>query len=228
MVSPRKAQSPENDVMLQWAERDACLLVVERVKRRCLASWVSQEGYCVGLAVTSVMCTLKVRLSPLHQWNERLVLPFLFHYLELFTQGFHEGHHSLLWSPQMLAEYVASNVSVIYWFHYSWKSCGKSLNHWPLGQCIGERPCTPSLPYPTVSRVGAWALSWVNLCSNAERQFPQAANQHLSGTSAAAHNTLIFPFVLCLLSFDDLPGHPNQRRSLGLQSRHLAAPCAVA
>lgn len=125
LMSPRRPQSPENDVMLQWAEWDAYVLVVERIKRRWPASWVSQEGSHVGLAVTSAMCALKVGLSPLHQWNERLLLPLLFHWLELFSQGFHVGHHSLLWSPQMQAGYV---VSMLVWF----------IDFTPYGRAVGS------------------------------------------------------------------------------------------
>lgn len=123
------------------------------------------------------------------------------------------------------------SVIVIYWLHYSCKSCGKSLNHWPLAservyQGKTSHICSSiHTPISLAMRAGFGLSKSLLWCG---RRFPWAANEHLSGTSSAANNTLIFPFVLCLLSFDDLTGHPKQRRLLALQSRHLAASCAVA
>lgn len=158
-------------------------------------------------------------------------MPFLFHLLELCLSRLPWGTRFIAVKSSDTSKVRGPDVIVIYWLHYSCKSCGKLLNHWPLaservyqGKTLHIYPFvhTPISPAMSMGFRLSKPLLWCG------RQFPWAANERLSGASIAANNTLIFPFVLCLLSFDDLTGHPKQRRLLAFQSRHLAASCAVA
>lgn len=88
--------------------------------------------WCQRLAMSSITCALKAGSNNLYWWNETLVLPLLFQWLELCLPRFSGGTPFTALKSSDVGRVCGSNVIVTYWLHYSWKHCGKSLNHWPL------------------------------------------------------------------------------------------------
>ena len=158
----------------------------------------------------------------------RLVLPFLFHWLELCLLTLPQGTSFTSVKSSYASRVRGLSVAVIYWLHYSWRSCGKSLNHWPLasGRVYRRKTLHVYPPYPTIS----WGRSLGTKLG--EPLLPCRKTVPISSKPSVRHfscSSQCFSFFLCSLPFvlwwltrpskpEEIPGSSEQALSSILRS----------